>query len=62
MTKTELRAKDIYQRMFGIEKDFGRYTYRGFGEVEPFFTEDDSYRQERNDRVDIYLIKKTISQ
>ncbi len=63
MKKTENRAKFIYKEIFGIEKDFGRYTYRGFGEVEPFFTADNDYLQERNDRVDLlFFLPKTISQ
>lgn len=63
MKKTESRAKLIYKEIFGIEKDFGRYTYRGFGEVEPFFTEDNEYKQGRNDRVDVlFSPPKSISQ
>jgi flagellar hook assembly protein FlgD len=60
MTKTEMRAKSIYKKLFGIEKDFGRFTYRGFGEVEPFFTDDTKFNQEKNDRLDILFIEPKI--
>ncbi|HNF27439.1 MAG TPA: hypothetical protein PKV80_23410 [Leptospiraceae bacterium] len=53
MKKTELRSLDFYKKMFGTDRVQGKYNYRGFGEVEPMFLEEDDYKQEKNERIDI---------
>jgi flagellar hook assembly protein FlgD len=55
LKKTEVRAKDVFERLFGLVATNNRYSYRGLGEVEPLFVEQDDFHQEKNDRLEFIL-------
>jgi len=55
LKKTEQRAKYIFEKLFGEVAINKYYSYRGFGEIEPIFLEEDEFYQEKNDRIDFIL-------
>lgn len=52
--KTEKRSKALNGILFENSKNIN---YQGCGEIFPIFTEDDFYRQEKNDRIEILISK-----
>ncbi len=52
--KTERRSKELNGTLFENSKNIN---YQGCGEIFPVFIEDDQYRQEKNDRIEILISK-----
>ncbi|MCB1142247.1 MAG: hypothetical protein H7A24_00080 [Leptospiraceae bacterium] len=55
LRRTENRAKSLYNKIFGNTVRQDIFTFRGFGEVELLYMEEDEYKQEKNDRIDLVL-------
>ncbi|MCX7999641.1 MAG: hypothetical protein N3A69_11930, partial [Leptospiraceae bacterium] len=55
LRKTEIRAKFVFEKMFPGIAINDQYSYRGFGEVEPLYKEEEIYFQEKNERIDFFM-------
>ncbi len=58
LEKTEKRSKFIFDEIFKKSDTHQlHYSYRGCGEITTLYKEDDPYKQEKNDRIDLFLTK-----
>ena len=55
--KTESRSKEINDKLFYKNKTKEIVNFQGCGEIYPIFIEDDQYKQEKNDRIEILISK-----
>ena len=55
--KTEDRSKGINDKLFSKNKTKESVNFQGCGEIYPIFIEDDQYKQEKNDRIEILISK-----
>jgi flagellar hook assembly protein FlgD len=55
--KTEKRSKEVNEALFDNPKIKDKINFQGCGEIFPLFIEDDFYRQEKNDRIEILVSK-----
>ena len=60
LEKTERRSKSIFDEIFKkSDVHHIQNSYRGCGEITTIYKEDDVYKQEKNDRVDFLLTKRS---
>jgi flagellar hook assembly protein FlgD len=60
LEKTERRSKSIFDEIFKkSDVHHVQNSYRGCGEITTIFKEDDVYKQEKNDRIDFLLTKRS---
>ena len=55
--KTESRSKEINDKLFYKNKTKEIVNFQGCGEIYTIFIEDDQYKQEKNDRIEILISK-----
>ena len=56
--KTEKRASQVFRYLYGKKESFGRFGYRGAGEVDPLIHAAEDYAMNKNRRIDFLLEEK----